>query len=114
MVLLEVMIMSIVLGLTAMMMIQWQYGRYVIAYKVENDERSRLILEAALNQAMATWVTSYSAPSQTQPSITIVDPVYGSCNVSVSLGGGLWTYPEPENVTVSFDTCSCSNDPCSP
>ena len=101
--------MSIVLSLVAMMMIQWQYGRYIMAYHVENDNKGRIIAEAALNHQMALWAQAGNSPTAgVTQFVTITDPTYGSCKVGV-------TYYSNTTVQVQFDPCAtgtCTDSPC--
>ncbi len=114
-VLVQVMVLAMVLGSIAAMLVQWQFGRYVTTYRVENFTRGRMILQAAYNQKA---VTCFMDPSPTScfgsGFVDILDPVFGTCRVSF-LNCNSTTTPGSayDEVCAQFDPCNCSVSPCS-
>ena len=99
-VLVQVLVLSVILASIAMMLIQWQYGRYVLAYRLENSNRRRDIAEAVLQQKLAEWSGLASAGPGGQ--ITVPDPSLGPVTVNVNFG--TCQPAPPYQVAVCVDT----------
>jgi len=110
-VLLQVLTMAIILSTVAMMLIQWQYGRHVAAYRMETSQRARAIAEAALAQKISELIPLPSGVQTVPAGISTIritgDPVFGDCNVYIT---NSCSYG---NICAYFDPCSsdCTN-PC--
>lgn len=77
-VLVQVLTMSILLSTVAMMLIQWQFGRYVMAYRIEKSHRARSLAQSALSISFAEWSTTTPPVGGT---LSVNDPVRGVVNV---------------------------------
>lgn len=86
-VLVQVLVLSIVLSMTATMLVQWQYGRYVVAYRVENSHRARAIAMAAYAAIHEKWFYEGRSAPYLPTSVTINDPVSGSVTATVQTSG---------------------------
>ena len=96
-VLVQVLTMSVILSTIAMMLIQWQYGRYVMAYRIETSHRARTIAESALYTKLAVWADTAALPSA--GTVVVNDPVLGNVTVTIATTGCA-----PYNVCVTLTT----------
>ena len=99
-VLMQVMIMSIILSTIAVMLLQWQFGRYILANRVEANIRGRNIVQAAFVKSVSQWAQS-GAILPTGGTVSVYDPVAAkNINVVVSVSGSAPNY----RVTFSVDS----------
>ena len=100
-VLVQVLTMSILLSTIAMMLIQWQFGRYVMAYRIETSHRGRSIAQAALYSKLAAWSTTAVTPSA--GFVSVIDPVLGAKSVTVATVCPSLSGPNAVCFTVTID-----------
>lgn len=97
-VLMQVMIMGIILATVAVMLVQWQFGRYVMAAKVENNARSRALILAAYHKASTKWISERTDPTGSKVKVEVYDSVTGeNVDVYYTVTGS------PPNRKVSFE-----------
>lgn len=99
----QVLVLAVLLGSIAVMLIQWQYGRYVQAYKAESSRRSRDIVQAVVQQQLSGLITGMNLTAPNTPTVVqISDPSGMTCKVTIWNSGCAAGY----TFCATYDPCS--------